>query len=69
MNRKYDVIPDTEKPNALAIIDNDTQEIVERGIVPENGQTAWKIAKDLRDNMNRAEEADRASTVRARAVS
>lgn len=54
MNPRYSIVTDPSSPNALALLDGKTAEIVERGIVADGGRTAWAVAKELRDAMNGA---------------
>ncbi len=51
--RTYDIITDVQTKNGLAIIDNRTNKIVARGILPHAGKSAWKLARELRDSMNK----------------
>ena len=54
---RYEIVTDTAAStlDVLAIRDRDTGEIVERGIVAEDGRNAWAVAKGLRDAMNGAD--------------
>lgn len=53
--RRFGIITDVYDGSALAIIDNETHEIVQRGIVASDGKTAWTNAKHTRDFLNEQE--------------